>query len=194
MVQFVPSFPLWQERDKKKSDQCLRSTRIIRNCQNGGPKHATANLPVLILSSCQNYCCSAILFASRLTSSENRPMMPKVPDHVPFQSTLPQDKALALLLQISRQSLLSPCSHSHSLLYLTYLEGREGCQACWWEKPKTNPVLQMSMLKAEQLQPPQILQANCVASLHLQGSRNTVPRPPAPLYWVEAEHHQLPRA
>lgn len=99
-----------------------------------------------------------------------------------------------LLLQISRQSLLSPCSHSHSLLYLTYLEGREGCQACWWEKPKTNPVLQMSMLKAEQLQPPQILQANCVASLHLQGSRNTVPRPPAPLYWVEAEHHQLPRA
>lgn len=102
---------------------------------------------------------------------------------MPFQSTLPQDRALALL-QISRQNLLSPCSPTHSLLYLTYLEGKEGFRAFRWEKPETHTVLQRPVVKAfsfKLLQPPQILQANCVASLHLQGSRNTVPCPPAPL-------------
>lgn len=84
-------------------------------------------------------------------------MMPKIPDRVLFQSTLPQDKALALLLQISRQHLLSPCSHNHCLLYLTYIEGGERCQSFGWEKPETHAVLQMPVFKAssfKQLQPP----------------------------------------
>lgn len=75
-------------------------------------------------------------------AQKTNPWCQKIPDHVRFQSTLPQDKALALFLQISRQNLLSPCSHSHTLLYLTYLAGREGCQAFWWEKPETHTVLQ----------------------------------------------------
>lgn len=108
-----------QERDKKKSDQCLQSTRIIRNCQYGRPKHATANLS--ILSSSQNYCCSAILFARRLTSSENWPMMSKNtwPHAYPIYSSTGQRSGFVVADKQTKpaQSLLShPWSTEFNIL------------------------------------------------------------------------------
>lgn len=137
--------------DKKISISAFNLQESSGRCQYGRPKHTTENLAIIILSSSQNYCCSAILFAKRLTSSENWPTMPKIPDHVPSQSTLPQDKALALLLQISRQNLLSPCSYSHSLLHLTHLEGREGHQAFDGRSLKLTSCCRCLCLKASAL-------------------------------------------
>lgn len=62
MVQFIPSFPSWWERDKKKSGKCLWSTRIIRSYWNGRSKQTAAICPCKppILSDSQNYCCSLL--------------------------------------------------------------------------------------------------------------------------------------